>query len=94
MNKAELAVKLAEKMDLPKKKGEEIIETLTDLIIQELKAGGEVTIAGFGAFSARTRAARMGVNPQKPTEKITIPEVKVPKFKAGKTLKDSLKGKA
>lgn len=94
MNKAELAVKLAEKMGLPKKKGEEIVETLTDLIIAELKNGGEVTIAGFGAFSARTRASRMGVNPQKPTEKITIPEVRVPKFKAGKTLKDSLKGKA
>ena len=94
MNKAELAVKLAEKFSLPKKRGEEIIEAMTDLIIEELKGGGEVTIAGFGAFSARTRAARMGVNPQKPTEKITIPEVRVPKFKAGKTLKDSLKGKA
>lgn len=94
MNKAELAVRLAEKLGLPKKKGEEIIETLTGLVIEELKNGGEVTIAGFGAFSARTRASRMGVNPQKPTEKITIPEVRVPKFKAGKTLKDSLKGKA
>ncbi len=94
MNKAELAVKLSEKTDLPKKRCEEFIETLTDLIIQELKADGEVTIAGFGAFSARVRAARMGVNPQNPKEKITIPEVKVPKFKAGKTLKDSLKGKA
>jgi DNA-binding protein HU-beta len=94
MNKAELAVKLSERVDLPKKKAEEIIETITDLIIQELKGGGEVTIAGFGAFSARTRASRLGVNPQKPTEKITIPEVRVPKFKAGKTLKDSLKGKA
>jgi len=94
MNKAELAVKLAAKLDLPKKRCEEIIEALTDLIIMELKEGGEVTIAGFGAFSARLRASRMGVNPQNPTEKITIPEVRVPKFKAGKTLKDSLKGKA
>lgn len=93
MNKAELAVKLSDKIDLPKKRSEEIIETLTDLIIEELKNGGEVTIAGFGAFSARTRAARMGVNPQNPSEKIQIPEVRVPKFKAGKTLKDSLKGK-
>jgi DNA-binding protein HU-beta len=94
MNKAELAVKLSEKMGFPKKKGEETIETLTDLIIEELKGGGEVTIAGFGCFSARTRASRMGVNPQNPSEKIQIPEVRVPKFKAGKTLKDSLKGKA
>jgi len=94
MNKAELAVRLSEKIGQPKKRSEEIIETLTDLITQELKDGGEVTIAGFGAFSARTRAARMGVNPQNPKEKIQIPEVRVPKFKAGKTLKDSLKGKA
>lgn len=94
MNKAELSVRLSEKLEMPKKRAEEIIETLTDLVIQELKAGGEVTVAGFGSFSVRTRASRMGVNPQKPSEKITIPEVKVPKFKAGKTLKDSLKGKA
>lgn len=94
MNKAELAMKLAERIDLPKKRAEEIIETLADIVIQELKNGGEVTVAGFGAFSARTRASRMGVNPQNPSERITIPEVKVPKFKAGKTLKDSLKGKA
>ena len=40
------------------------------------------------------RAGRMGVNPQKPTEKIQIPSVTVPKFKAGKALKDALKGKA
>ena len=94
MNKAELAVRLSEKTDLPKKRCEEIVETLTGIIIDELKQGGEVTIAGFGAFSARTRASRMGVNPQNPKERIQIPEVRVPKFKAGKTLKDSLKGKA
>jgi DNA-binding protein HU-beta len=94
MNKAELGARLAEKMGLPKKKGEEIIETMTDLIIDELKGDGEVTIAGFGTWSARIRASRMGVNPQKPTERIQIPEVRVPKFKAGKTLKDALKKKA
>jgi DNA-binding protein HU-beta len=93
MNKAELGARLAEKMGLPKKKGEEIIETMTDLIIDELKGDGEVTIAGFGTWSARIRASRMGVNPQKPTERIQIPEVRVPKFKAGKTLKDALKKK-
>ncbi len=93
MNKAELAVRLAEKMSMPKKKCEEMVETMTDLIIEELQKDGEVTIAGFGTWSARIRAARMGVNPQKPTEKIQIPEVRVPKFKAGKTLKDALKKK-
>ena len=93
MNKAELSVRLSEKMGLPKKKTEEMIEAMTDLIIAELQANGEVTIAGFGTWSARVRASRMGVNPQKPTERIQIPEVRVPKFKAGKTLKDALKKK-
>ena len=93
MNKAELAVKLSEKMGLPKKKTEEIIEAMTEQITTELQANNEVTIAGFGTWSARVRAARMGVNPQKPTERIQIPEVRVPKFKAGKTLKDALKKK-
>ena len=91
MNKAELAARLAEKIGMPRKKAEEAIETTTDLIIEELKDGGEVTIAGFGCFSSRVRTARMGVNPQNPSERIEIPEVRVPKFKAGKTLKDSLK---
>jgi len=58
-----------------------------------LQAGNEVNIAGFGAFSAKTRAGRIGVNPQNPSQKIEIPPVTVPKFKAGKRLKDALKGK-
>ena len=91
MNRAELTNKIADKLNMPKKAVEDIIETMEETIIQTLKAGNEVTLAGFGTFSARRRSARMGVNPQKPTEKIQIPEVTVPKFKAGKTLKDSLK---
>ncbi|HLA26056.1 MAG TPA: HU family DNA-binding protein, partial [Patescibacteria group bacterium] len=60
-------------------------------ITSTIKSGGEVTITGFGTFSSKRREARMGVNPQKPQEKIQIPAVTVPKFKAGKTLKDALK---
>lgn len=93
MNKSELGAQLADKLSIPRKKAEEAIETTTDLIIEELQNGGEVTIAGFGCFSSRIRTARMGVNPQKPSERIEIPEVRVPKFKAGKTLKDALKTK-
>ncbi len=94
MNKAELAQKIAEKVGISKKEGEAMIEALTEIITATLKAAGEVTIAGFGAFSAKTRAGRVGVNPQNPTQKIQIPSVIVPKFKAGKSLKDALKGKA
>lgn len=91
MNKAELALRLCERMDIPKKQAEDFIEHLEDMITKALVDGQEVTIAGFGTFSARTRSARMGVNPRNPTEKIRVPEVRVPKFKAGKALKDALK---
>ena len=91
MNKAELAAKIAEMVSLPKSKAEEMLEAFTKTVMETLKAGGEVTIAGFGNFMAKRRAARMGVNPQNPTQKIQIPEVTVPKFKAGKALKDILK---
>ena len=93
MNKAELAAKLSEKLGVSKKMGEDFVAGFEDIVTATLVGGGEVTIAGFGTFSAKERAGRMGVNPQKPTEKIQIPSVIVPKFKAGKALKDALKGK-
>lgn len=91
MNKELLIEKLAAEADLSKKQAETAIETLTKIIIKEMQAGNSVTIVGFGTFTPRTRHARGGVNPQKPSERIQIPEVTVPKFKAGKTLKDALK---
>lgn len=91
MNKAELAQAIAEKVGLSKKEGENIVAAFTEIVTTTIKSGGEVNIAGFGAFSARSRAGRVGVNPQNPSEKIQIPSVTVPKFKAGKALKDALK---
>ena len=94
MNKASLIDRIAAEAAVSKKDAEKMLEGLVKIIISELKAGNEVTITGFGTFLARTRHARGGVNPQKPSERIRIPEVKVAKFKTGKTLKDALKGKA
>ncbi|MCE9586649.1 HU family DNA-binding protein [Candidatus Uhrbacteria bacterium] len=91
MNKAELINYLSEKVGVTKKQAEDMVESFVEVVTSTLKSGGEVNIAGFGAFMAKTRAARMGVNPQKPTEKIQINAVTVPKFKAGKGLKDALK---
>ncbi len=91
MNKAELINLLAERLDVPKKQSEDMVETLVSTIIDTLTKGGEVTLAGFGTFSARVRKGRIGVNPQHPEQKIQIASVTVPKFKAGKTLKDALK---
>ena len=91
MNKAELCEKLAEKVGLTKKQCEDVMDTFEEITIEELKKGETVTLTGFGTFRARKRESRMGVNPQNPSEKIRIPTVIVPKFKAGKKLKDSLK---
>ncbi|HAM88568.1 MAG: Histone family protein DNA-binding protein [Candidatus Falkowbacteria bacterium GW2011_GWC2_38_22] len=93
MNKATLIERLAAEAAVSKKQAEAMLENLVKIIISELKAGNEVTITGFGTFLARTRHARGGVNPQKPSERIQIPQVTVAKFKTGKTLKDALKGK-
>jgi DNA-binding protein HU-beta len=91
MNKALLAQTIADKVGVSKKEAEAMVEAFVDIVIDTLTQNGEVSIAGFGAFSAKTRAGRVGVNPQNPTEKIQIPPVTVPKFKAGKSLKDALK---
>ncbi len=91
MNKAELAQAIANKIGASKKEGEEMMAAFVEIVTSTLTSGGEVNIAGFGAFSAKTRAGRIGVNPQNPSQKIQIPPVTVPKFKAGKGLKDALK---
>ena len=93
MNKAALIEALASKTNLTKKQTEEVLESMLALITESLKRKEEVVLTGFGTFSAKIRHARKGVNPQKPTEKIDIPEVVIPKFKSGKALKDALKGK-
>lgn len=91
MNKVQLIETIATKTGVNKKVVDDVLMGFEDVVIETLKASGEVTLTGFGTFSARRREARMGVNPQKPSERMSIPAVTVPKFKAGKTLKDSLK---
>jgi len=91
MNKVELAEKIANKTGITRKQALDVLDSFENITIDELKKGGEVTLTGFGTFSAKSRHARMGVNPLKPTERIKIPKVTVAKFKTGKTLKDALK---
>lgn len=93
MNKAGLIEKISNETSLNKKQVEDIVENFLNTIIDELKAGRKVNLVGFGTFEARTRHTRGGVNPQRPNERIQIPEVTVAKFKTGKTLKDALKSK-
>lgn len=91
MNKASLVEKISQESGVSRKQVEDMMNSMVDIIIGELKNGGEVSITGFGTFETMVRYARGGVNPQNPSERIQIPEVRVAKFRTGKRLKDSLK---
>ena len=90
MNKEELVAAIAKKTGLSKKDSEEALKATISTVKETLKKGGKVTLTGFGTFMVAKRAARKGVNPQTGAE-IKIPARTVPKFKAGKALKDAVK---
>lgn len=89
MGKTDLIDAVAKATGLEKTKAKAVMESAIDLTIKELKRGGRVQLTGFGTFSTTRRKKRMGVNP-KTGAKITIPARKVPKFTAGKALKDAI----
>ena len=89
MNKSELIAAVAKQADLTKKDAEAAVNAVTDAITDALKAGDKVQLVGFGTFETRARAARTGKNPRT-GEAIKIAASKVPAFKAGKALKDTV----
>ncbi|NPV92629.1 MAG: HU family DNA-binding protein [Firmicutes bacterium] len=91
MNKAELVSSVAEKADLTKKEAERVVNAVFASVEEALANGDKVQLVGFGTFEVREREARKGRNPQTGQE-ISIPATKVPAFKAGKALKDSVNG--
>ena len=91
MTKQDLVAAIAASAGLTKKAAADALEALISAITGELKKGGKVTLTGFGTFQISQRAARTGVNPRNPSEKIKIPAMKLPVFKAGKSLKDSVR---
>ena len=90
MNKAELIASVAEKTGFTKKDSEAAVNAFTAVVEETLVAGEKVQLIGFGTFETRERKARQGRNPRKPGETIEIAASKVPVFKAGKALKDSV----
>ena len=90
MNKQALAEWVHGKLGGTKVQAEEVVDGMFDAIVGTLKKGGEVSIAGFGIFSVKARAARMARNP-KTGEAVKVPAMKVPKFRAAKALKDAVK---
>ena len=89
MNKTELIEHIAYNADLSKMGAARALEATLSVVRQTLKKGGTVSLVGFGSFSVSKRAARTGHNPRT-GEALTIKASKVPKFTAGKPLKDAL----
>jgi len=90
MNKGDLIGAVQQKMGGSQKDADDAVNGVFDAITSALAKGEEVAIAGFGTFAAKKRAARTGVNPRT-GEKIQIAATTVPKFRAGKGLKDAVK---
>lgn len=89
MNKAELVAAVAEKSEFNKKEAEKAVAAVFETITKALAAGEKVQLVGFGTFEVKKREERVGRNPQT-KEEIVIPACKVPGFKAGKALKESV----
>ncbi len=89
MNKAELINAVAAAAEVSKKDAEAAVTAAIDAITDSLRRGEKVQLVGFGSFEVKSRAERMGRNPQT-REPIPIPASKAPVFKAGKALKDAV----
>ena len=89
MTKQEFVERVASKSGLNRREAAEAVDAFLDSITDALRGGEEVAFTGFGKFSVQNRAARQGVNPRNPTERVHIPASKVPKFSAGSQLRTS-----
>ena len=89
MNKDDLVAAVASSTGISKADGAHAVDAVLSSIADALKSGNEVRLTGFGTFSVAQRKATEGRNPQT-GERIQIPASKLPKFKAGKTLKQAL----
>ena len=90
MNKSELVDAVSRTTGLSKADVDRAIKGTIYNVSAALSRGEKVTFVGFGTFERRQRKARMGVNPQNPTEKIKIPAKKAPAFSAGSELKEAV----
>jgi DNA-binding protein HU-beta len=89
VNKNELIDAVASAASMKKSEAETVIDAVFDTIARELKNGSEVRLTGFGTFVVSNRAATEGRNPRT-GETIKIPARKVPRFRAGKGLKEAV----
>jgi len=91
VTKQEFVAEVARRSQLTGRDAGKAVDAFLDTIVDTLKGGGDVAFTGFGKFSTAQRAARTGVNPRNPSEKVNIPAARVPKFSAGSGLKSAVK---
>ena len=91
MNKLDFVRRLAQKEEITQKEAAQHVDAFLDTITDVLAEGDKVSFVGFGTFEVVERAAREGRNPRT-GESMMIAAMKTPRFKAGKLLKDAVKG--
>lgn len=90
MKKSELSEAVMSKAGLEtKRQADAVVDAVFEVITKALSQGEDVAITGFGAFKVRKRSAKVGINPRT-GEKVNIPAKTVPKFSAGKALKEAV----
>ena len=92
MTKQEFVAEVARRAQLSNRDAGKAVDAFLEAVTDTLKGGGDVAFTGFGKFSTQQRAARTGVNPRNPSEKVHIAAATVPKFSAGSQLKAAVKG--
>jgi DNA-binding protein HU-beta len=92
VTKQEFTNEVARRAGLTARDAQKAVDAFLETITDTLKGGGDVSFTGFGKFQTQQRAARTGVNPRNPEQKVQIPAARVPKFSAGSSLKQAVKG--
>ncbi len=89
MTKADLVEQVANHADIPRKQADQVVQVILESITTALQSGEKVELRGFGSFRIRQRGERVGRNP-KTGAKVLVPPKKIPYFKPGKHLRETL----
>ncbi len=92
MTKRDLVVRIADETGLIQQDVYAVIQKTLDYVVESLAKGDNVEFRNFGVFEVRQRKQRIGRNPNRPTQVVTIPPRKVVKFKPGKIMKKLITG--
>jgi DNA-binding protein HU-beta len=91
VNRQDFVTEIMRRTSLNRADADRAVQAFLDAVTAELGRGGDVSFTGFGKFTTQQRAARSGVNPRNPSERVQIPAARVPKFTAGSSLKAAVK---